>query len=164
MTQVGEVLRLLNQSQVKYIIIGGVAATVHGSAYLTNDLDVCYERSEDNIIKLSEAFSSFHPYPRGAPEGLPFVFDAPTIKSGLNFTLTTDLGDIDFLGEVGGIGTYDEAKAQSVDVELFHHKCLILNLDSLIKSKKFAGRKKDELVVIELEAIREMLFSKNSNL
>ncbi len=77
----------------------------------------------------------------------------------MNFTLTTDLGDIDFLGEVGGIGTYKDANAQSVEVELFNQKCFILNLDALIKSKKFAGRKKDEPVVIELEAIKEMLSS-----
>ncbi|TAK56797.1 MAG: hypothetical protein EPO24_10655 [Bacteroidetes bacterium] len=160
MVKVEQILRLLASSDVQFIIIGGIAARIHYSAYQTEDIDFCYDRSSTNIEKLSQAFINIHPYLRGAPQGLPFQFDPPTIKAGLNFTLVTDLGDVDFLGEVGGVGSYHDALKQSVEVELFGIMCRALTLDALIASKKFAGRKKDEPVIIELEAIKEMLASR----
>jgi hypothetical protein len=69
---------------------------------VTTDVDVVYSRNADNVARLAEALKRHHPYLRGAPPGLPFRWDVPTILAGWNFTLTTDLGDIDFLGEVAG--------------------------------------------------------------
>lgn len=79
----------------------------HGSAHATFDIDFCYRRSMENIEKLSSALEPFHPRLRGAPKDLPFKFDGKTIKAELNFTLTTDLGDINFAGEVSGLGAFD---------------------------------------------------------
>jgi hypothetical protein len=86
------------------VIIGGAAAAAHGSTYPTCDLDICYDRSRDNIERLAEALKPFHPRLRGVSDELPFCFDAATITSGMNFTLTTDIGDIDLFVGVAGIG------------------------------------------------------------
>src|SRR5687767_15843037 len=92
-------LRLLGEYKVDCVIVGGVAAAIHGSLILTNDLDVCYARHATNLDRLAEALRSVRARLRNAPEGLPFVLDAETLKRGLNFTFTTDVGDLDLLGE-----------------------------------------------------------------
>ena len=80
MTQFEVLLCALLKERVSFVIIGGIAATLHGSARLTNDLDIAYERSSENIERLTAALLPFQPYLRGAPEGLPFRFDAGTIR------------------------------------------------------------------------------------
>ena len=75
----------------------GVAATIHGSARVTQDLDIVYARTPENFARLVAALAPHAPYLRGAPPGLPFRWDAETIRRGLNFTLTTTLGDVDLL-------------------------------------------------------------------
>ena len=98
--KVETLLKDLHRLDVEFVIIGGMAAVAHGSAYLTLDLDLCYSRKKENVEKLAQALASFHPRLRGAPADLPFRLDAATLRSGLNFTLTTDVGDLDILGEV----------------------------------------------------------------
>ncbi len=147
----------LDNAQVRFVIVGGVAITIHGSAYVTFDLDFCYARDAENLLRLARALQLFNPRLRGAPVNLPFHFDEKTLRSGLNFTLTTDLGDIDLLGEVTGIGNYAEAIEVSMPVELFGRSFAVLTLDALIASKKAAGRPKDLQVLPELEALREAI-------
>src|SRR5262249_43008040 len=89
------------------------------------------------------------------PPGLPFHFDQATIKRGLNFTLTTSLGDLDLLGEVTGGGRYEDLLSDSVRLQLFGIECLCLGLERLIHVKRAAGRPKDFEAVAELEAILE---------
>ena len=149
-------LRLLNAGQVEFVVIGGLAMIAQGSAYITKDLDVCYARSDRNILALATCCASIHPYLRGAPQGLPFKFDAATIQAGLNFTLTTNLGDIDFLGEVSGIGIYEKVRAMSEEKEIYGLKVRVLSLEGLIASKKAAGRTKDKLHLLELEELKKM--------
>src|ERR1044072_8514761 len=93
-------LRLLGEYKVDCVIVGGVAAVIYGSALLTSDLDVCYARDSANLLRLAEALQSVHARLRNVPEGLPFILDAETLHRGLNFTFTTDIGDVDLLGEV----------------------------------------------------------------
>jgi hypothetical protein len=93
---------------------------------------------------------------RGAPPGLPFRFDPPTIQAGLNFTLTTDLGDLDVLGEVSGIGFYDKVLAMSEEKEVYGLMVRVLSLDGLIAAKKAAGRTKDKLHLLELEELKKL--------
>ena len=82
--------------------LGELARRDHGSARFTQDIDVVYRRTSANIEKLVAALRPYAPSLRGAPAGLPFVFDAQTVRNGLNFTLTTDLGDLDLLGAARG--------------------------------------------------------------
>jgi predicted nucleotidyltransferase len=148
-------LTLLSDEGVQFVIIGGLAVTIHGSSYVTFDLDICYARDDENLTRLSRAFSTVRPRLRGAPAGLPFRFDEATLKRGLNFTLTTDAGDVDLIGEVVGVGDYHVAAAASMEVELFGRPYAVLTLDALIVSKRAAGRPKDLQVLTELEALRE---------
>lgn len=145
----------LADAQVRLVIVGGLAITIHGSAYITFDLDFCYARDAENLSRLARAIQPLNPRLRGAPVMLPFRFDEDTLLRGLNFTLTTDVGDIDLLGEIAGIGGYMEAIEVSMPVELFGHSFAVLTLDALIASKKAAGRPKDLQVLPELEALRE---------
>jgi predicted nucleotidyltransferase len=148
-------LTVLADAQVRFVIVGGLAVTIHGSAYVTYDLDFCYARDAENLSHLAQALHPYNPRLRGAPIGLPFSFDEQTLKGGLNFTLTTDLGDLDLFGEVIGIGDYTAALAASMRVELFSHDFDVLTLEALIASKRAAGRPKDLQVLPELEALRE---------
>jgi hypothetical protein len=92
---------------------------------------------------------------RGAPPGLPFRLDEATIQAGLNFTLTTDLGDVDLLGEVTGLGGYEQVRACAEEREVFGLKILILGLDGLITAKQAAGRPKDLLQLQELQELKK---------
>ena len=153
MTDYRKAFETLRGSQVRFIVIGGVAATAHGSAQLTNDLDVVYARASDDIERLAAALAAHNPYLRGVPPGLPFKFDPPTIKRGLNFTLDTDFGPLDLLGEATGGGTYEALVGHTVTLDLFGGPCLCVDLPTLIRLKRAAGRPKDILALAELEAL-----------
>ena len=148
-------LESLHGHGVAFVIVGGIAATLHGSARLTFDLDIVYERSRENLDRIVAALAPFRPYLRGAPEGLPFQFDAETLKRGLNFTLTTSDGPIDLLGEISGVGNYSVARQHSAEAHMFGSTYYFLDLETLIISKRAAGRPKDFEAIAELEAIRE---------
>jgi hypothetical protein len=150
------ILSPLLEQQVELVLIGGLAMRIHGSAHVTDDLDICYRRTATNIARLAAALAPLHPYMRGAPPGLPFRFDAETIQAGLNFTLTTDFGAVDVLGEVSGVGTYEQALAQSEERSMYGLKVHVLSLDGLIAAKKAAGRRKDQGHLLELEELKKM--------
>jgi predicted nucleotidyltransferase len=149
-------LDALAEAGVDFVIIGGVAATAHGSARVTFDLDICYERSRANLERLSLALRPYHPRLRDAPAHLPFDLDAATIRHGMNFSLTTDLGDIDVLGEIAGIGQYTDVLALSDSLYLLGRTYRVLSLEGLIRSKRTAGRSKDLEALRELEALLEI--------
>ena len=156
MTNFPAMLRALQDAGVEFIVIGGLAATAHGSARSTLDLDVVYRRSPENLERLGAALQPHHPYLRGAPPGLPFLWDEATLKRGLNFTLITDLGALDVLGEVAGGGSYQALSPFCVTLELFGARCLCVNLPKLIELKRAAGRPKDLEAIAELERLREI--------
>lgn len=155
MTAFGTLIRGLADGGVHFILIGGVAATIHGSARLTRDVDVVYARPDDNLARLVAALKPLSPYLRGAPPGLPFSFDVETLRRGLNFTLTTNAGDIDLLGEVTGGGGFDQLRNHASPVHVYDREVLCLDLDWLIRVKRAAGRPKDMEAIAELEVLRE---------
>jgi len=155
MTDFKALLRILSDAGVEFIVVGGVAAAVHGSARATFDLDVVYRRTPENLERLVLALIPYHPYLRGAPPGLPFRWDATTIRRGLNFTLKTDVGDLDLLGEITGGGGYEALAPSTTLIRAFDIECRLLNLDRLIEVKRAVGRPKDFEVVAELEIVRE---------
>ena len=140
---------------VDFAIIGGWAAILHGGANVTNDLDVCYSRQPENLMRLAGALAPFHPRLRDLPGDLPFVWDAATLHNGTNFKLWTDFGGIDLLAEVSGLGGFEEVKASSVLVRVFDRDVWTLDLPSLIKAKRAAGREKDLRALPELEGLLE---------
>ncbi len=155
MTDFETLLAALDDGDIACIIIGGLAATIHGSSRLTQDIDIVYERSDENIERLVRALAPHNPYLRGTPPGLPFEWSADTIRGGLNFTLTTAVGHIDIWGEIVGGGSYDDLLPHTITVDLFDrpHRCL--DLPWLIHVKRAAGRPKDLEVIAELEALLE---------
>ena len=155
MTDFKALLRTLTEAGVEFILIGGAAATVHGSSRLTRDVDVVYSRTRENMARLVTALTPYQPYLRGAPPGLPFRWDVPTIERGLNFTLVTQLGDLDVLGEIVGGGGYEALLPFTSFIRAFDVQCRCLNLDRLIEVKRAAGRPKDLEALAELEAIQE---------
>jgi len=154
-TQYARVLQALKDGGVEFILIGGVAANLHGAARATFDVDVVYCRRRENIRKLVGVFAPFNPYLRGAPPGLPFKFDEQTVRNGLNFTLQTTLGDVDLLGEVAGGGNYDQLLAHTVEMEAFGVRSRVVTLERLIQLKRAAGRPKDFESLAELQALLE---------
>ena len=150
-----KIIPTLVQAKIKFIVIGGGAAIVHGSARTTFDLDLVYSRDPKNIRRLVQVLKPFSPYLRDVPEGLPFIFDQKTVQKGLNFTLKTELGYLDLFGEIVGGGAYEDLLPHSQEIEVFGVECLCLGLERLIHVKRAAGRPKDFEIIAELEAILE---------
>jgi hypothetical protein len=155
MTDFDRLLATLAEHEVAFILVGGAAAIAHGSARLTQDLDIVYQRNAGNLDRLVEALARHKPYLRGAAPGLPFLWSRATLTRGLNFTLTTSLGDIDLMGEIPGGGTYEELLPGAIQLQVFQTSCLCLSLSQLIRAKRAAGRPKDLEALAELEAIEE---------
>jgi hypothetical protein len=154
-TQFEKLLPLLVRGDIEFILIGGVAGNIHGAARLTFDVDVVYDRSKANLERIANVLKQEQPYLRGAPPGLPFVLDVSTLRNGLNFTLTTRLGDLDLLGEVVGGGGYRDLLPHTFTVEAFGVKFRCVDLPTLIKLKRAAGRPKDLESIAELQALLE---------
>lgn len=155
MTDFRALLEALTNNEVEFILVGGAAATAYGSARLTLDLDIVYRRTPENLRRLVSALAPHAPYLRGVSPGLPFQWDAGTLHQGLNFTLTTGLGDIDLLGEITGGGGYEELFPDTIELRPFGLRCRALTLRRLIEVKRAAGRPKDLEMIAELEAISE---------
>lgn len=155
MTDYDKLVPLLVENKIEFIIVGGAAATAHGSARLTLDLDIVYSRGAANLERLVNALKTIQPYLRGAPPGLPFDWSVETLQKGLNFTLTTSLGSLDLLGEIVGGGNYEQLKPDTITLNLSGVECLCLSLERLIKVKRAAGRPKDLEAIAELERILE---------
>src|SRR5947207_9822823 len=136
MAEIAQGLKLFNDFKVDCVIVGGVAAGAYGSSQVTYDVDICYSRTPDNLLKLAEALRSVDATLRGAPKDLPFLLDAETLRRGLNFTFDTSIGKIDILGEVSGVGDYAECLKDSSEAELFGISCHVISLAKLIVAKR----------------------------
>jgi hypothetical protein len=156
MTDFRRLIATLADAQVEFILVGGVAATAHGSVRLTVDVDVVYGRKGENLTRLVNCLAPLHPYLRGAPPGLPFQWDEATLRRGMNFTLVTDAGELDLLGEIAGGGGYEALLPHSITLEIFGFRCSCLDLPALIRTKRAAGRPKDLEAVAELEALLKL--------
>jgi predicted nucleotidyltransferase len=143
----------LVDKKVKFVVVGGVAATAHGSSRVTNDLDICYDTDVANIIALASLLSAWKAYPRGVEAGLPFIMDDRTLRGAPILTLTSTEGDIDVMDLVAGVGSYELARKHSEKVDALGVSFRVLDLPSLIKAKRAAGRPRDFDHLPELEAL-----------
>jgi hypothetical protein len=151
------VIRLLGRHEVRYVLIGGLAAITHGAPLVTQDIDLCYASDADNLEHLTDALREVHAQLRGAEPGLPFRLDATSIGKGDAFTFTTDIGWIDILATPAGVTGYDDLARTADAFELFGQKVLVASVDDLIRMKRAAGRPKDLLALEELGALRDEL-------
>jgi hypothetical protein len=148
-------IQALCDGGVEFVVIGGVSATLHGSAQVTYDLHICYSRASVNLERLASALAPFHTRPTGFPEALPFLWEAGTLRNASILTLQTDIGEIDLLAEVAGVGDFGEVRAHSILVDAFGREIATLDLPGLIRSKRAAGRPKDLSTLAELESLLE---------
>jgi hypothetical protein len=146
----------LDRHAVGFVVVGAVAMVLHGSPRVTRDLDICYSRDHDNVDRLVLALKPFAPTLRGAPDDLPFVLDAATLRAGLNFTLRSSAGDLDLLGELTGIGGYVAVQRLSVVMKVYERDVQVLDLDGLERAKRAAGRLKDLADLAEIREIRRL--------
>jgi hypothetical protein len=150
-----EAIVAMASRSVDFVLIGGIALNLHAAAYLTYDIDFCYSRKQDNLDRIADALAPFKPRLRGFPPDLPFIWDSRTLSNGTVFTLETEIGEIDLLGEVAGIGTYADVLAASEKWNIYGLGINVLSIDGLIRAKKAAGRPKDEEGIRLLEALKE---------
>jgi predicted nucleotidyltransferase len=146
----------LAESRVAFVVVGGVAGALHGSERVTNDLDVVYDASDPNTVEaLASLLARWRAYPRGVERGLPFIVDARTLRSTPVLTLTTTEGDLDLLDRIDGIGDYADVSDHAEPIEALGIAFRILDLPTLIRAKKAAGRAKDREALLELEVLAE---------
>jgi predicted nucleotidyltransferase len=155
MIDIKKAITTLADNNVEFVLIGGVALSLHSAAYITYDIDICFLRDRSNLDKLTEALRPFNPRLRGLPEDLPFVWDTSTLSNGTVFTLETTIGEIDLLAEVDGIGGYRQVLEFAEEWEVFGYRIKVLSIDGLIKAKEKAGREKDIPGLKILYALRE---------
>jgi hypothetical protein len=148
-------LQRLLQHQVEFVIIGGVCGIMHGVTLVTTDLDVCCRFTCTNLYRIQTAVSDLHPYHRLAANKLPLELTDELCGRLKNLYLQTDLGKLDCLGEVAGVGNYESVLHNSVNFRLSYGDFRILNLDATIASKEAVGRPRDLEAAKQLRAIRE---------
>ena len=141
--------------EVEFVIVGGYAAVAHGVTLLTQDVDICCAFTPRNLLVLQAAVDDLHPVHRQTPQRLPVRLTEEKCRGLRNLYLDTDLGVLDCIGEVLGVGDYDAVKGRSIPLDLGFGVCRILNLGALIEAKEAMGRDRDRQAVVQLRAIRE---------
>ncbi len=153
-------LRVLQAHGVHHVVIGGYAASILGTQIMTADLDICYERTTDNMQRLAAALGELHARLRvaGVDEELPFILDHLTLAAGDSFTFDSDAGALDILGTPSGSGGFRDLDAGATTYELREGLFVrVVSLDDLIRLKEAAGRPKDEAHLHVLSDLRAAL-------
>ena len=153
--EVETILQRLHKQHVEFVIIGGICNVLHGVTLVTQDVDVCCRFTPENLRKLEDAVRDLHPVHRQTPQKLPFILDDRLSRELKNIYLRTDIGVIDCLSVVAGIGDYDAVQRASVPVTLPIGTYRMLSLDALIRSKETMGREHDLAALRQLRAIKE---------
>ena len=149
-------LERLVAGDVEFVVIGGLAAVVHGSATVTRDLDVVYAADPANLDRLGEALVALGARLRGVTDDVPFVPDGRTLRRTRVLTLDTLDGRLDLLAQPDGSPPYERLRERALRVDLAGIEVQVASLDDLIAMKKAAGRPKDLVAVEELEAIQRL--------
>lgn len=153
--QLEKLLAALDRNAVDFIVIGGIAGVIYGSAYPTYDFDVLYARDEKNLERMASALEELKVTLRNAPPDLPFQIDARALGAGSNFTFDSEFGPFDILGEAAGMRDYEEMRTAARREKIFGFEVRVASLDDLIRMKRAANRPKDRLMVEEYVAIAE---------
>jgi predicted nucleotidyltransferase len=153
MHKLHELLRRLAEADVEFVLIGGYAAVIHGSAYVTNDVDVCAVLSPDNIEKIRKALADLKPVHRQSHRRLSFLEVPAPGQSLQNLYLETTDGIIDIITSVLGVGDFARLRERAMRADVFGMSCAVISLEDLIAAKEALGREKDLLTAKELRAI-----------
>jgi len=148
-------LMRLKDSGLEFVVIGGLCVVYHGVPVATFDLDICCPFGEENVQKIESAVKDLNPVHRLTANKLPLEQTRSSFKDLKNIYLQTDLGKLDCLGEVSGLGSYEQVFQQSILHTMSFGQFRMLNLDALIAAKIAAGREKDLDAVRLLRAVKE---------
>jgi predicted nucleotidyltransferase len=154
MQNLADLTRRLIEARVEFVLVGGFAALSHGVMRSTRDVDICCRFSAANLMRIQKAFADLHPvhFPR---TDLPLQLTPEICAELKNLYLKTDLGRVDCLDEVLGIGNFDEVLKNSVELELPAGKCRVISIDALIRAKEAMDRDHDRITVKELKEIKK---------
>jgi predicted nucleotidyltransferase len=148
-----QILQRLADAGFDFVIVGGYAAVAHGSSLVTRDLDICAVLTPDNVERLRQTLADAHPRHRLTPKRLSFL-DHPEADQPLqNLYLETDIGVIDVLSSILGVGDFSRLKSQAETLEVAGRRYRVIGIDDLIKAKEALGRERDLLTAKELRAI-----------
>ncbi len=150
------ILGALDDHRVRYVLIGGLAAALHGAEYVTTDVDITPETSEENLERLAATLLELGARIRTAnePDGIPFEPDAALIARSQVLNLTTDAGDLDLSVVPAGTTGYGDLKHDAVEIGIRGIRVPVASLADVVRSKEAAGRPKDQVV---LPMLRRML-------
>ena len=146
-------LTRLRDSGLKFVVIGGVV--YHGVPLATFDLDICCPFGEENVRRIEGAVQDLHPIHRLTTNKLPLEMTRSAFRDLKNLYLQTDLGKLDCLSEVKGVGDFDAVQKQSTLASFSYGEFRFLDLDALIAAKQAVGRERDLYAVQQLLAIKE---------
>ncbi|MBN1787030.1 MAG: hypothetical protein JW806_01395 [Sedimentisphaerales bacterium] len=149
-------LQKLAQNNVEFVLIGGFAGITHGCNYVTQDIDICLDFDKQNLLKMQKALADINPVHRMTPNKLKLQLTEENCQQYKNLYLDTDLGQLDCISFVKGVGNYQQAKDKSISIETDSLKIQVLDIDALIEAKKTMNRQKDKQAVIELETIKKL--------
>jgi len=155
MENLKELVLRLHKRGCQFVIVGGFGAVSLGSSLVTRDVDVACDLTPGNLLRVWGTLDGLHPVHRMTPDRLPFTREQAERGDWNNLYLTTDLGQLDLLGEVQGIGGYEQCLANSEPVVISSTEIRVLTLDAMITSKRAMGRPRDLHAVLELEVVRE---------
>ncbi len=149
-------LKRVSQAGIEFVIVGGYAGIVHGCSYVTQDIDICCVFAADSLLALQKALADLHPVHRMTPGRKPLELTAESAARFTNLCLDTDLGRLDCLSTIEGLGDYDQVKKASEPFEVEGMRRNVLTLDALIRSKKALNRPRDREAVRQLESLRQL--------
>jgi len=152
-------LRTLHNHRVEYVVIGGFAGDLLGAPLNTNDLDICYERTAENMHRLAAALLELRATLRvaGVDEDLPFLLDAKTLAAGDSFTFDTDAGAVDVLGTPSGTSGFRDLRSKAHAVPIGDLEVFVVDLADLMRMKRASGRVKDRMHLEVLSALRDTI-------
>jgi hypothetical protein len=155
MADLDTLLARLIRGSVEFVVVGGYAAVAYGASLVTQDIDVCCPFTTENLLRLQKAIADLHPVHRQTPNRIPLQLTPENCAGLKNLYLGTDLGPLDCLSEVLGLGGFDAIKSHTVEFEFPAGRCRFLDLDALIRAKEAMDRPRDREAVLQLKAIRE---------
>lgn len=151
-----QLLRVLTARGVDFVVVGGIAVVLLGSARLTRDLDVCYAEDEGNLEALGGALLELGARLRGVEASVPFVPDAEALRRVQLLTLDTDAGPLDVMSRPAGAPGYGTLRRNAHRFDIGGTTVRVASIDDMIAMKTAAGRPQDLADIEELEAIKRL--------
>ena len=150
----------LAAAEVRCVLIGGMAAILHGDAGVTLDIDIAPAFEDDNNERLAAALRTLEARIRvaGSPVGLPFDCSAAFLRNlgpGGVLNLTTACGDLDVTFAPSGTRGYADLRRDAVPLRAGGVTVLVASLADVIRSKEAAGREKDHRALPRLRVLLE---------